>query len=94
VLAQVIAVAGGEVIQKALGGAMRARTKGPRQVISQLAGDRTAARRLMTAIMSARGSAKPSVARFYLSYLDAWQHGAISSARKIVTELHQRVLAS
>ncbi|MEV6742035.1 flavin monoamine oxidase family protein [Streptomyces sp. NPDC051104] len=30
----------------------------------------------------------------YLSYLDAWQHGAISSARKIVTELHARVLAS
>jgi monoamine oxidase len=30
----------------------------------------------------------------YLSYLDAWQHGAISSARKVVTELHQRVLAS
>jgi monoamine oxidase len=30
----------------------------------------------------------------YLSYLDAWQHGAITSARKIVTELHQRVLAS
>ncbi|MER5910289.1 NAD(P)/FAD-dependent oxidoreductase [Streptomyces sp. NPDC001982] len=30
----------------------------------------------------------------YLSYLDAWQHGAITSARKIVTELHARVLAS
>ena len=30
----------------------------------------------------------------YLSYLDAWQHGAISSARKIVTELHARVVAS
>ncbi|MCI3246369.1 flavin monoamine oxidase family protein [Streptomyces spinosisporus] len=30
----------------------------------------------------------------YLSYMDAWQHGAISSARKVVTELHQRVLAS
>ncbi|MEU6423893.1 flavin monoamine oxidase family protein [Streptomyces spiralis] len=30
----------------------------------------------------------------YLSYLDAWQCGAISSARKVVTELHQRVLAS
>ncbi|MET9463138.1 flavin monoamine oxidase family protein [Streptomyces canus] len=30
----------------------------------------------------------------YLSYLDAWQHGAISSARKIVMELHARVLAS
>lgn len=30
----------------------------------------------------------------YLSYLDAWQHGAITSARKVVTELHQRVLAS
>lgn len=30
----------------------------------------------------------------YLSHLDAWQHGAISSARKVVTELHARVLAS
>ncbi|NYV74122.1 flavin monoamine oxidase family protein [Streptomyces sp. UH6] len=30
----------------------------------------------------------------HLSHLDAWQHGAISSARKVVTELHQRVLAS
>ncbi|MGP2437720.1 flavin monoamine oxidase family protein [Streptomyces sp. JW3] len=30
----------------------------------------------------------------YLSYLDAWQHGAIASARKVVTELHARVLAS
>lgn len=29
----------------------------------------------------------------YLSYLDAWQHGAISSARKVVTEQHQCVLA-
>lgn len=30
----------------------------------------------------------------YLSYLDAWQCGAISSARKVVTELHRRVLAT
>ncbi|RMB87303.1 flavin monoamine oxidase family protein [Streptomyces shenzhenensis] len=30
----------------------------------------------------------------YLSYLDAWQHGAITSARKVVTELHRRVLAA
>jgi monoamine oxidase len=30
----------------------------------------------------------------HLSHLDAWQHGAISSARKVVTELHRRVLAS
>jgi monoamine oxidase len=29
----------------------------------------------------------------YLSYADAWQHGAFSSARKVVTTLHQRVLA-
>jgi monoamine oxidase len=29
----------------------------------------------------------------WLSYLDAWQHGAFSSARKTVTALHQRVLA-
>ncbi|MFE5208294.1 flavin monoamine oxidase family protein [Streptomyces sp. NPDC056600] len=30
----------------------------------------------------------------HLSHLDAWQHGAISSARKVVTALHRRVLAS
>lgn len=30
----------------------------------------------------------------YLSYLDAWQHGAFSSARKVVSSLHQRVLNS
>lgn len=30
----------------------------------------------------------------YLSYMDAWQHGAFSSARKVVTTLHQRVLHS
>ncbi|OIV35869.1 amino acid oxidase [Mangrovactinospora gilvigrisea] len=30
----------------------------------------------------------------YLSYMDAWQHGAICSARKAVTALHQRVLSS
>jgi monoamine oxidase len=29
----------------------------------------------------------------HLSHLDAWQHGAISSARKVVTDLHRRVLA-
>ncbi|MFD5058591.1 flavin monoamine oxidase family protein [Streptomyces sp. NPDC058394] len=29
----------------------------------------------------------------YLSYADAWQHGAFSSARKAVTALHTRVLA-
>ncbi|MFJ9034881.1 flavin monoamine oxidase family protein [Streptomyces sp. NPDC102274] len=29
----------------------------------------------------------------YLSYADAWQHGAFSSARKVVTTLHERVLA-
>ncbi|MEU3182733.1 flavin monoamine oxidase family protein [Streptomyces sp. NPDC006923] len=29
----------------------------------------------------------------YLSYADAWQHGAFTSARKVVTTLHQRVLA-
>ncbi|WP_327290826.1 flavin monoamine oxidase family protein [Streptomyces sp. NBC_01198] len=29
----------------------------------------------------------------WLSYMDAWQHGAFSSARKAVTALHQRVLA-
>ncbi|KIF73989.1 amino acid oxidase [Streptomyces sp. 150FB] len=29
----------------------------------------------------------------YLSYADAWQHGAFSSARKVVTTLHRRVLA-
>lgn len=29
----------------------------------------------------------------YLSYADAWQHGAFSSARRVVTTLHQRVLA-
>jgi monoamine oxidase len=30
----------------------------------------------------------------HLNYMDAWQHGAVSSARKVVTALHQRVLAS
>ncbi|WP_299536764.1 FAD-dependent oxidoreductase [uncultured Streptomyces sp.] len=29
----------------------------------------------------------------YLSHTDAWQHGAFTSARKAVTELHSRVLA-
>lgn len=29
----------------------------------------------------------------WLSYMDAWQHGAFSSARKAVTALHRRVLA-
>jgi len=29
----------------------------------------------------------------YLSYADAWQHGAFSSARKVVTALHERALA-
>lgn len=29
----------------------------------------------------------------WLSYMDAWQHGAILSARRAVTALHQRVLA-
>jgi monoamine oxidase len=29
----------------------------------------------------------------WLTYMDAWQHGAFSSARKTVTALHQRVLA-
>lgn len=29
----------------------------------------------------------------YLSYADAWQHGAFASARKTVTALHERVLA-
>jgi monoamine oxidase len=30
----------------------------------------------------------------HLNYMDARQHGAVSSARKVVTALHQRVLAS
>ncbi|MFG1811893.1 flavin monoamine oxidase family protein [Streptomyces sp. NPDC049040] len=30
----------------------------------------------------------------WLSYMDAWQHGAFASARKAVTALHQRVLAT
>lgn len=30
----------------------------------------------------------------WLSYLDAWQHGAISSAREVVTKINSRVLAS
>lgn len=30
----------------------------------------------------------------WLSYMDAWQHGAISSARDVVTKLNSRVLAS
>jgi monoamine oxidase len=30
----------------------------------------------------------------WLSYLDAWQHGAFASARKAVTALHQRVLTT
>ncbi len=29
----------------------------------------------------------------HLSYLTAWQHGAIESARYVVTQLHERVLA-
>ncbi|WP_370740885.1 FAD-dependent oxidoreductase [Streptomyces sp. Ncost-T10-10d] len=29
----------------------------------------------------------------HLSYADAWQHGAFTSARKAVTALHTRVLA-
>jgi monoamine oxidase len=29
----------------------------------------------------------------WLSYMDAWQHGAFTSARRTVTALHQRVLA-
>lgn len=28
----------------------------------------------------------------YLSHTDAWQHGAFSSARKVVTEVHRRVM--
>jgi monoamine oxidase len=30
----------------------------------------------------------------WLSYMDAWQHGAILSARKAVTALHSRALKS
>ena len=30
----------------------------------------------------------------WLSYMDAWQHGAITSARKAVTTLHSRVMAA
>ncbi|MFF7329317.1 flavin monoamine oxidase family protein [Streptomyces sp. NPDC090306] len=30
----------------------------------------------------------------WISYMDAWQHGAISSARKTVTDLHARVMAA
>jgi monoamine oxidase len=30
----------------------------------------------------------------WLSYMDAWQHGAITSARKAVTALHARVMAA
>ncbi len=30
----------------------------------------------------------------WLTYMDAWQHGAFSSARKTVTALHQRVLSA
>ncbi|WP_084317087.1 FAD-dependent oxidoreductase [Actinospica robiniae] len=30
----------------------------------------------------------------WLSYLDAWQHGAITSARKAVTALHSRVMSA
>jgi monoamine oxidase len=30
----------------------------------------------------------------HLSYTTSWQHGAFESARRTVTELHRRVLAS
>jgi monoamine oxidase len=29
----------------------------------------------------------------WLSYMDAWQHGAISSAREVVSKLNARVLS-
>ena len=30
----------------------------------------------------------------WLSYLDAWQHGAITSAREVVSKINSRVLSS
>jgi monoamine oxidase len=30
----------------------------------------------------------------WLSYMDAWQHGAILSARKAITALHTRALSA